>query len=194
MHKPTFAGWHLIYDAIVRDPGWIGDIERIRSFLLGLVPRLDMELLEGPRITEVSLDPSQLTSEQDDGGITGYALITTSHLSIHTWPLRNRFSLDVFSCRPFDAQIVLDFVQYADDPSEAYGLGQLTVGPIAAPRANYPIGVKVEYKDDGTIAVVARDAETGEELEQSFGGDPSGDVRYLADQRKALQSILMTRP
>ena len=111
MEKTTFAGWHLMLDAIVRDPGWIGCADKIRSFLLGLIPRLDMELLDGPRVTEVELDPSQIHSELDDGGITGYALITTSHLSIHTWPLRNRFSLDVFSCRPFEAQVVLDYAR-----------------------------------------------------------------------------------
>ena len=111
MDKTTFSGWHLILDAIVRDPGWIGSADKIRSFLLGLVPRLDMELLDGPRITEVALDSSQLSSEMDDGGITGYALITTSHLSIHTWPLRQRFCLDVFSCRRFDPQVVLDFAR-----------------------------------------------------------------------------------
>jgi S-adenosylmethionine/arginine decarboxylase-like enzyme len=111
MDKTTYAGWHLMFDAVVRDPGWIRDVDRIRSFLLELIPRLDMELLDGPRITEVELDPSQMAGDLDDGGITGYALITTSHLSIHTWPLRNRFCLDVFSCRRFDPQVVVDFAR-----------------------------------------------------------------------------------
>ncbi len=111
MEKIAVSGWHLMLDAIVRDPGWIADPEQIRSFLLGLIPRLDMKLLDGPRITEVDLDPSQISSESDEGGITGYALITTSHLSIHTWPLRQRFCLDVFSCRRFDPEVVVEYAR-----------------------------------------------------------------------------------
>lgn len=105
------AGWHLILDAIVRDPGWVGDIDRIRSFLVDLIPRLGMELLDGPRITEVELDHQRTAGDHDEGGITGYCLITTSHLSIHTWPLRRRFSLDVYSCRRFDPEIVLELAR-----------------------------------------------------------------------------------
>ncbi len=111
MDKTTFSGWHLMLDAIVRDPGWISSADKIGEFLTGLIPRLGMELLDGPRITEVDLDPSMVQSDLDDGGITGYCLITTSHLSIHTWPLRNRFCLDVFSCRRFDPQIVIDYAR-----------------------------------------------------------------------------------
>ena len=109
-------------------------------------------------------------------------------------PLPTTIHKTYYTTRPDQHQMVLDFVQYADDPKEAFGLGKLTVGPLASPRLNYPIGVEVQYKDDGTVSVVATDAETGERLEQSFGGDPTGDVRYLADQRKSLQSVLMARP
>ena len=56
MDKTTTSGWHLMLDAIVREPGWISSPEKIREFLLGLIPRLGMELLDGPRITEVDLE------------------------------------------------------------------------------------------------------------------------------------------
>jgi S-adenosylmethionine decarboxylase len=31
-------------------------------------------------------------------GITGYALLSSSHISIHTWPEFNYASIDVFAC------------------------------------------------------------------------------------------------
>lgn len=35
----------------------------------------------------------------DDGGITGYLLLSESHVSIHTWPERNNYlTLDIFVC------------------------------------------------------------------------------------------------
>ena len=44
------------------------------------------------------------------GGITGYALLAESHLSVHTWPERDYVAIDVFMCgeqRPRDALEVL---------------------------------------------------------------------------------------
>ncbi|MFH1325527.1 MAG: adenosylmethionine decarboxylase [archaeon] len=35
----------------------------------------------------------------EDGGITGYVLLSESHVSIHTWPERNNYlTLDIFVC------------------------------------------------------------------------------------------------
>ena len=31
-------------------------------------------------------------------GITGYALLSSSHIAIHTWPEHNYTSIDVFAC------------------------------------------------------------------------------------------------
>jgi S-adenosylmethionine/arginine decarboxylase-like enzyme len=38
--------------------------------------------------------------------VTGVCVLSTSHCSIHTWPLRPFFVLDVYSCRDFDASKV----------------------------------------------------------------------------------------
>ena len=38
----------------------------------------------------------------DEGGVTGICVLSTSHCSIHTWPLRPFFVMDVYSCRDFD--------------------------------------------------------------------------------------------
>jgi S-adenosylmethionine/arginine decarboxylase-like enzyme len=43
---------------------------------------------------------------EDEGGISVVALISTSHIAIHTWPSVGFFMFDLVSCRPFDAQAV----------------------------------------------------------------------------------------
>jgi S-adenosylmethionine/arginine decarboxylase-like enzyme len=37
----------------------------------------------------------------DEGGITGIIVLSTSHVAIHTWPIRGKAVLDAYSCRPF---------------------------------------------------------------------------------------------
>lgn len=46
----------------------------------------------------------------DEGGISAHALISTSHICLHTWPKDSFFMLDVVSCRPFDIEHVKAFV------------------------------------------------------------------------------------
>lgn len=64
-----------------------------------------MKIIMGPDFLEVPLDETKLQSDkfQDEGGITGMCVISTSHMSIHCWPIRKCFSMDVFSCKDFDA-------------------------------------------------------------------------------------------
>jgi len=98
-------------DAVVEDSERISDVEGLKSFLTDLVGFLKMDVLEGPSMTEVELDTKRLDTDSDDGGITGYCLITTSHVSIHTWPLRERFCLDIFSCKEFDAEGAAEMIR-----------------------------------------------------------------------------------
>lgn len=108
-----YAGWHLTYDAVVQPDhaANLNDIEFLRETLLEVVRMLDMQVVDGPRLHKVELDRRKLESEDDDGGVTGVVVVSTSHVSVHTWPLRERFSFDVFSCREFDWQVVDDFLR-----------------------------------------------------------------------------------
>ena len=52
-----------------------------------------------------------VTVEPDEGGITGIQVISTSHLSLHAWPLQRFFSLDAFSCKDFDSDLALGIIR-----------------------------------------------------------------------------------
>jgi len=104
MRDDLYAGWHLLFDAFV-DPEHaerLDDAEFLERLFRDLVEVLDMEILGEPAFKKIPCDPSRLDTEHDEGGVTGTVIVTTSHLSIHTWPLRKRFCLDVFSCKQFD--------------------------------------------------------------------------------------------
>jgi S-adenosylmethionine decarboxylase len=97
------AGTHLIIDGYVKDPG-VFEAKGLDALFRRLVSALDMQILSGPTFVEVDLDPTKLSGDvfQDEGGITGSCIISTSHIAIHCWPLRRFFSMDVFSCKDFN--------------------------------------------------------------------------------------------
>lgn len=100
------AGLHLIFDGYVKDSS-VFNSEELTKLFKRLAAALEMQIIMGPEFLEVELDPSKLTSDvfQDEGGITGMCVISTSHMSIHCWPLRKCFSMDVFSCKNFNSEI-----------------------------------------------------------------------------------------
>lgn len=106
------AGWHLKLQAIVAEEhaALLGDVSFLDSMFRDLIDLLHMEILVEPTFREVPLDPHKLSTDSDDGGVTGTVVITTSHGAIHTWPLRHRFALDVFSCKEFDPDKALAFL------------------------------------------------------------------------------------
>jgi len=93
----------LVLDGVTTDPSCFNEAN-LRAWMLETARALDMNIILGPIFKDVELDPSKLTGDvfQDEGGISGICMISTSHISIHCWPLRKEFLADVFSCRPFD--------------------------------------------------------------------------------------------
>lgn len=91
------------------DPVRLANPDRIAGFLRGLVDALRMRLLAAPTMFDVPLEIEKLGAEpfEDEGGVTGFAVLSTSHCSIHTWPLRDGFFVaDLYSCRDFDTDTV----------------------------------------------------------------------------------------
>jgi S-adenosylmethionine decarboxylase len=97
-------GLHLIVDGRVKSPRRAFTQSNLKALMMRLVEDLDMQLIWGPKFKRVKLEPAKLTGDvfQDEGGVSGICMIGTSHISVHVWPLRKHFSMDVFSCKSFD--------------------------------------------------------------------------------------------
>ena len=110
------AGLHVIMDAYVSDPS-VFTRDRIEHLFAQLVLALEMQALDKPQVYEVPVDPETLKRVletgkfEDEGGITAVQVISTSHLSLHAWPLQSFFSLDVFSCCDFNESLALSIVR-----------------------------------------------------------------------------------
>ena len=89
-------------------PSLLGSAKSVEAMLRELVDLLGMRLLGAPHLYEVETEIAKLGVEpfEDEGGVTGICVLSTSHCSIHTWPLRPFFVMDVYSCRDFDPALV----------------------------------------------------------------------------------------
>ena len=103
------TGRHVVIDAWTQQAHIINDAELVGDLLNELVELVGMKILRPAEIVAVPLDPS-VASGEDDGGVTGTVILTTSHASIHTWPLRGHVSFDLFSCKDFNVMKVIDFL------------------------------------------------------------------------------------
>jgi S-adenosylmethionine/arginine decarboxylase-like enzyme len=87
------------------DAGLLGNAKNVETMLRELIELLGMRMLGEPHLYEVETEIAKLGVEpfEDEGGVTGVCVLSTSHCAIHTWPLRPFFVMDVYSCRDFDA-------------------------------------------------------------------------------------------
>jgi S-adenosylmethionine decarboxylase len=90
--------------------GFGGDRERLSSETLvrSLLDRFPGEI----GMTKIS-DPHVLRyvgDKPDDWGVSGFVLIAESHIAIHTFPDRGYVWVDVFSCKPFEADGATDTI------------------------------------------------------------------------------------
>jgi len=47
----------------------------------------------------------------EDWGVSGFVIIAESHISIHTFPEKGYFSIDIFSCKEFDIPAALEIIK-----------------------------------------------------------------------------------
>ncbi len=94
---------HLIIDGYSSNP----DILKSEAFIYQLLDEYPAEIgmtkIARPHVTTyVGVKP-------EDWGVSGFVLIAESHISIHTFVEKSYVHLDIFSCKPFDAdQVVRD--------------------------------------------------------------------------------------
>ena len=110
------AGLHITMDAYVADPS-VFTRETLENLFGKLIMALDMKALDKAMVYEVPCDPKVLERVkatgkfEDEGGITSIQVISTSHLSLHAWPLQKFLSLDVFSCKDFNSNLALSIIR-----------------------------------------------------------------------------------
>lgn len=87
------------------------NLEVLNSWISELIEKIGMKILHGP--VTIYCD------KEGNRGITGFAIIETSHIALHIWDEEDPGSLqlDVYSCSDFDPEIVFKHLKLFDPES-----------------------------------------------------------------------------
>jgi S-adenosylmethionine decarboxylase len=114
LKKPEYGfGMHLILDGYGCDRQRLEDISLIYNFLSEYPAQIKMTKIMPPYVFRYEAKNPQ------DWGISGFVLIAESHISIHTFPEKNYFSLDIFSCKDFDSEQAISYVSSLFAPQKS---------------------------------------------------------------------------
>ncbi|MBI6547095.1 MAG: adenosylmethionine decarboxylase [Cyanobacteria bacterium NC_groundwater_1444_Ag_S-0.65um_54_12] len=97
-------GPHLMVDAYDCSRAKLEDLGLVASILDEFPTAIDMTKIMPPYVFRYSGEVPE------DWGVSGIVLIAESHISIHTFPDKGFFSLDIFSCRPFDVDYATHYM------------------------------------------------------------------------------------
>jgi S-adenosylmethionine/arginine decarboxylase-like enzyme len=101
----TYWGYHLMLDCAGCDHDKITDGENITAFTKELVRRIDMVAFGEPIVAHFA------THDPQKAGYSMMQLIETSNLAAHFVDRDCTMYLDVFSCKPYNNQDVIDVVK-----------------------------------------------------------------------------------
>ena len=105
MNKRQYGyGPHLMLDLGDCNPAKLNDLEACFELLNELPMKIGMTKITQPHVFRYA------APDPEESGITGVTIIAESHISLHTYPIKNFAFVDLFSCKPFDIGMAKDYV------------------------------------------------------------------------------------
>ncbi len=95
-------GYHLILDCYESDKELMKSKSNVEAFAIDLVKRIDMKAYGAPQVIHFG--------EGDKEGFTLVQLIETSNICAHFSNETGAIYLDVFSCKPYEIDTVIEVV------------------------------------------------------------------------------------
>ena len=104
--KKKVFGYQLLVDCYDCKEGACDDLALCYEFLDQIVPFIEMEKQGEPAVFRT--DEVRFPGKD---GLSGWVPLAESSIVIHTLSLNNYISLDVYSCKEFDTDKVIEFVK-----------------------------------------------------------------------------------
>jgi S-adenosylmethionine decarboxylase len=89
------VGAEWLIDAAGCDAGPLASVEVMRTLFARLLRELDLHALHEPQFHAF---PSTVNGMP--GGVTGFVMLTESHLAVHTYPEHGIATFNLYCCRP----------------------------------------------------------------------------------------------
>lgn len=96
-------GLHLLLDGYGADPARLDDVTFIFNTLNALPDLIGMRKIGFPHLARFT--------EREIAGVSGVVMIVESHISLHTYSKKDFLSMDVYSCKTFDAEAVASYMK-----------------------------------------------------------------------------------
>lgn len=96
-------GPHLLLEAYGSPKEKLSDIGLISNLLDIFPEKLEMHKIMPPYVFKY--DGGEI---KEDWGVSGIVLIAESHIALHTFPDKEFFTLDIFSCKDFNVRYAVD--------------------------------------------------------------------------------------
>lgn len=109
--KHVKFGEHLIFDAYGCNPKKLDDPKLCTKVMLDVCRMGGMHPLSEPFITKAS--SNETLGGKDPGGYSGFLIIQESHISVHTFVKRGFVTVDVYSCKAFKSEGVVEYLKKA---------------------------------------------------------------------------------
>tara|TARA_R110000796_G_scaffold155893_5_gene272464 strand:- start:254 stop:628 length:375 start_codon:yes stop_codon:yes gene_type:complete len=88
----TSLGTHITWDVYNCNAESLSFIPKVKEVLNAIVEELQLSKV------------NESFKQFEPIGVTGFILLEESHVSIHSWPEHQFAAVDIFSCKPFDAE------------------------------------------------------------------------------------------
>ena len=112
MENNTF-GPHMTVNLYDCAKDILSNIELHKKFLKELPPLINMNPIIDPVV--IYYDGGE---SPEDSGPTGFVVITTSHISVHSFEHKGHCFIDIFSCMLFNTKKTLDYIKKIFKPKK----------------------------------------------------------------------------
>lgn len=96
---------HLIIDAKTKNMRNLNSKEFIKKLLINLTKKINMKAISKPLVIKYS------AKQKAESGITGTIILAESNITIHTYPFKKFFYLDIFSCKGFKIKSTINYLK-----------------------------------------------------------------------------------
>jgi len=105
VQKKHGKGNHLVTDCFDCEAKILGDKDEISRILVELTEIIRMRAISKPLVIY------HKARQKSESGVTGTIFLAESNITIHTYPAKNFVSVDIYSCKEFDIDSAIGYME-----------------------------------------------------------------------------------